>query len=128
MPHAARTLESLGVPYERKVVSAHRTPDLLFEYASSAEERGLRLVTANGEADLATDGGRMYARIKAAVARAEVERKGKRQSRAQQQRAEKGRPPRGVRATGYTLNGEVIADEAAVVAAVFAALTKRKKS
>ena len=46
MSHAARTLESLGVPYERKVVSAHRTPDLLFEYASSAEERGLRVIIA----------------------------------------------------------------------------------
>lgn len=101
-----------------------RQPRQLEDWIDAAEERGLRLVTANGEADLATDGGRMYARIKAAVARAEVERKGKRQSRAQQQRAEKGRPPRGVRATGYTLNGEVIADEAAVVAAVFAAFAQ----
>ena len=46
MSHAARTLEALGVPYERKVVSAHRTPDLLFEYASTAEERGLRVIIA----------------------------------------------------------------------------------
>ena len=46
MAHAARTLETLGVPYERKVVSAHRTPDLLFEYASSAEGRGLRVIIA----------------------------------------------------------------------------------
>ena len=46
MVHAARTLEALGVPFEQKVVSAHRTPDLLFEYASSAEGRGLRVIIA----------------------------------------------------------------------------------
>jgi 5-(carboxyamino)imidazole ribonucleotide mutase len=46
MRHAAETLEELGVPYERRVVSAHRTPDLLFEYASSAEQRGLEVVVA----------------------------------------------------------------------------------
>ena len=46
MAHAARTLEALGVPYERRVVSAHRTPDLLFEYASTAESRGLRVIIA----------------------------------------------------------------------------------
>jgi 5-(carboxyamino)imidazole ribonucleotide mutase len=41
MAHAAETLGRLGVPHEVRVVSAHRTPDLLFEYASSAESRGL---------------------------------------------------------------------------------------
>src|SRR5436190_6352729 len=46
MQHAAATLESLGVPFEVRVVSAHRTPDLLFEYASSAEERGLEVIIA----------------------------------------------------------------------------------
>ena len=46
MSHAAQTLETLGVPYERKIVSAHRTPDLLFEYAAGAEERGLRVIIA----------------------------------------------------------------------------------
>ncbi|WP_239154423.1 recombinase family protein [Amycolatopsis sp. FDAARGOS 1241] len=98
-----------------------RQPRQLEDWIDAAEEQGLRLVTANGEADLSTDGGRMYARIKAAVARAEVERKGARQSRAQQQRAKQGRPPRGVRATGYTLDGEVIAAEAQAVRAVFEA-------
>lgn len=44
--HAAQTLESLGIPYETRVVSAHRTPDLLFEYAASAEERGLEVIIA----------------------------------------------------------------------------------
>ena len=46
MRHAAETLDELGVPFERRVVSAHRTPDLLFEYAASAEERGLRVLIA----------------------------------------------------------------------------------
>src|SRR5262245_56128090 len=44
--HAAQTLESLGVPHEVRVVSAHRTPDLLFDYASSAESRGLEVIIA----------------------------------------------------------------------------------
>jgi 5-(carboxyamino)imidazole ribonucleotide mutase len=43
---AAETLEKLGIPHEVKVVSAHRTPDLLFEYASSARSRGLEVIIA----------------------------------------------------------------------------------
>jgi 5-(carboxyamino)imidazole ribonucleotide mutase len=46
MRHAVETLEELEVSHETKVVSAHRTPDLLFEYASSAEERGLQVLIA----------------------------------------------------------------------------------
>jgi 5-(carboxyamino)imidazole ribonucleotide mutase len=46
MRHACATLERLGVPYERRVVSAHRTPDLLFEYAEGARERGLAVLIA----------------------------------------------------------------------------------
>lgn len=46
MRHAVETLEALGVPHEVRVVSAHRTPDLLFEYASTAEERGLQAIIA----------------------------------------------------------------------------------
>ncbi len=46
MRHAAETLEALEIPYERRVVSAHRTPDLLFAYASEAEGRGLRVIIA----------------------------------------------------------------------------------
>jgi len=46
MRHAAETLTELGVPHEVRVVSAHRTPDLLFEYASTAESRGLEIVIA----------------------------------------------------------------------------------
>lgn len=46
MRHASDTLDSLGVPCEVRVISAHRTPDLLFEYAGSAEERGLEVIIA----------------------------------------------------------------------------------
>jgi 5-(carboxyamino)imidazole ribonucleotide mutase len=46
MEHAVRTLKELGVPYETRVVSAHRTPDLLFEYAASAEKRGIEVIVA----------------------------------------------------------------------------------
>jgi 5-(carboxyamino)imidazole ribonucleotide mutase len=46
MSHAATTLERLGVAFEVKVVSAHRTPDLLFEYAGTAEARGLEVIIA----------------------------------------------------------------------------------
>lgn len=46
MQHATETLEKLGVSFEVKVVSAHRTPDLLFEYASSAVDRGLKVIIA----------------------------------------------------------------------------------
>jgi 5-(carboxyamino)imidazole ribonucleotide mutase len=46
MEHAARTLADLGVPHETRVVSAHRTPDLLFEYAASAEGRGIEVIIA----------------------------------------------------------------------------------
>ncbi|MBL6763308.1 MAG: 5-(carboxyamino)imidazole ribonucleotide mutase [Verrucomicrobiae bacterium] len=46
MQHAADQLRDLGVPFEAKVVSAHRTPDLLFEYASTAADRGLEVIIA----------------------------------------------------------------------------------
>ncbi|UNK56699.1 5-(carboxyamino)imidazole ribonucleotide mutase [Pseudoxanthomonas daejeonensis] len=46
MQHAAQKLDALGVPHEVKVVSAHRTPDVLFEYAASAQARGLRAIIA----------------------------------------------------------------------------------
>lgn len=46
MRHASETLEKLGVPHECQIVSAHRTPDRLFEYAASAKGRGLRVIIA----------------------------------------------------------------------------------
>ena len=55
MQHAAQQLAELGVPHEVQVISAHRTPDLLFEYASSAVARGLEIIiaAAGGAAHLA---------------------------------------------------------------------------
>jgi 5-(carboxyamino)imidazole ribonucleotide mutase len=46
MQEASQTLDSLGIAHEVRVVSAHRTPDLLFEYAASARERGLKAIIA----------------------------------------------------------------------------------
>ena len=46
MQHAAQILDVLGIPHETKIVSAHRTPDLLFEYAASAEQRGIEVIIA----------------------------------------------------------------------------------
>jgi 5-(carboxyamino)imidazole ribonucleotide mutase len=46
MQHAAKALTDLGVPHECRVVSAHRTPDQLFEYAATARDRGLRVIIA----------------------------------------------------------------------------------
>lgn len=96
-----------------------RQPRQLEDWIDAAEGRGLALVTANGEADLTTDGGRLFARIKLAVARAEVERKSARQRDAARQRAERGRPPLGVRLTGYTPRGDLVLDEADVVKRIF---------
>ena len=46
MEHATKTLDQLGIPYEIKIVSAHRTPDLLFQFAESAHERGIEVIIA----------------------------------------------------------------------------------
>ncbi|MDP2498266.1 MAG: 5-(carboxyamino)imidazole ribonucleotide mutase [Candidatus Palauibacterales bacterium] len=50
MRHAVDTLEQMDVPYEKRVVSAHRTPDLMYEYAQEAEERGLEVIIAGAGA------------------------------------------------------------------------------
>ncbi|MBM3925652.1 MAG: 5-(carboxyamino)imidazole ribonucleotide mutase [SAR202 cluster bacterium] len=46
MSHTVNTLKELGIPHEARVVSAHRTPDWMFEYASTAEKRGLEVIIA----------------------------------------------------------------------------------
>jgi 5-(carboxyamino)imidazole ribonucleotide mutase len=46
MSHAAATLTALEIPFERRIVSAHRTPRLMFDYATGAEARGLRVIIA----------------------------------------------------------------------------------
>lgn len=96
-----------------------RQPRQLEDWIDAAEDRSLLLVTANGEADLSTDGGRLFARIKASVARAEVERKSARQRRALAQRAEHGKPPSGVRLTGFTITGEIVPAEADIILTMF---------
>lgn len=101
-----------------------RQPRELEDWIDRAEQRGLMLVTANGEADLTVDSGRLFARLKGAVAKAEVERKSARQSRAQRQRAEQGRPPKGIRPLGYRISGDVIEDEADVVKAIYKAFLR----
>ncbi len=55
MSHAVSTLEALGIPCEVQVMSAHRTPDVVIEYASTAKERGLEVIiaAAGGAAHLA---------------------------------------------------------------------------
>jgi 5-(carboxyamino)imidazole ribonucleotide mutase len=55
MQHCAQTLDALGVPYEKRVVSAHRTPQLAYEWCGGAEARGLKVViaAAGGAAHLA---------------------------------------------------------------------------
>jgi 5-(carboxyamino)imidazole ribonucleotide mutase len=55
MQHCAQTLDQLGVPYEKRAISAHRTPDLVIEYCRSAEARGLKAIiaAAGGAAHLA---------------------------------------------------------------------------
>lgn len=96
-----------------------RQPRQLEDWIDRAEDKGLILVTANGEADLSTDGGRLFARIKASVSRAEVERKSARQRRAMTQKVEMGGLPAGVRLTGYDTSGAVIDSEAELVQDVF---------
>jgi 5-(carboxyamino)imidazole ribonucleotide mutase len=46
MQHAAKVLKDFGVPFEHKVISAHRTPDAMFEYADTARNRGLKCIIA----------------------------------------------------------------------------------
>ena len=46
MQHAAETLTNLGIPFEKRVVSAHRTPKLMVDYAEAAERRGLKVIIA----------------------------------------------------------------------------------
>ncbi len=46
MKHACDVLDELGIAYEKQVVSAHRTPDLMFEYAETAKEKGLKVIIA----------------------------------------------------------------------------------
>lgn len=96
-----------------------RQPRQLEDWIDASEQHGLLLAAVTGDANLETDNGRMFARVKLGVARAEVERKSARQKRAQAQRASLGKPPKGVRATGYTLGGEIVEEEAVLIRDIF---------
>lgn len=94
----------------------HRRPIELEHFLDVADRHGVALASVGGEVDLATDNGRLFARIKGAVARSEVERKSARQKAANDQRAEAGRPPAGRRAFGYSPDGTTVVEpEAAEV-------------
>jgi site-specific DNA recombinase len=84
----------------------HRRPVELEHFIDLADRHRLALATVGGDADLSTDNGRLFARIKGAVARSEIERKSARQKRANRQRADLGQPPPGGRrAVGYEPGG-----------------------
>jgi DNA invertase Pin-like site-specific DNA recombinase len=97
-----------------------RQPRQLEDWIDAAEHRGLLLATVDTDTDLTTDNGRLFARVKLAVARSEIERKSARQRSAAQQRIELGKPPLGVRLLGYTSRGQVVPAEAATVRDMFA--------
>ena len=92
----------------------HRRPVELEHFIDLADRHRLALATVGGDADLSTDNGRLFARIKGAVARGEIERKSARQKRANLQRAEMGTPlPGGRRAVGYAPGGAALSESEA---------------
>ncbi len=103
----------------------HRQPIELESFITLADEKRIALATVGGEADLSTDNGRLFARIKGAVARAEIERKSARQKRAALQRAEQGRAHSGGRRPfGYHDKITIHAAEAKLVRKAYAAALK----
>lgn len=86
----------------------HRRPVELEHFIELADYHRLALATVTGDVDLSTDNGRLFARIKGAVAKAEGERKSARQKASNVQAAEQGRPPSGPRAFGYEKDGLTI--------------------
>lgn len=127
-PSYARMLEDIEAGRIQGVVAwdldrLHRRPIELEHFIDLADKHRLALATVTGDVDLSTDNGRLYARIKGSVARAEVERKSARQRRAGLQRAESGKPwgphrPFGFEADKTTHN----AQEAAVIQGMYADL------
>lgn len=100
-----------------------RRPIEVEHFIDLADRHGIALASVGGDVDLSTDNGRLFARVKGAVARSEVERKSTRQKRANQQRAEAGRPAGGRRPFGYSPGGlEEDPTEAAEVRKVAEAL------
>src|SRR5829696_4492183 len=98
----------------------HRRPVELEHFIELADRRRLALATVSGDTDLGTDSGRLFARVKGAVARAEGERKSARQKAQALQAAELGKPHRGPRAFGYEADGTTIrTDEAEALRAAY---------
>lgn len=94
----------------------HRKPAELETFIDLADERRLALATVGGDTDLSTDGGRLYARVKGAFAKSEVERKSARQKRANlQQRANGTWSSSGYRKFGYTKDGQPLEPEASAL-------------
>src|SRR5829696_5363771 len=91
----------------------HRRPVELEHFIELADRHGLALATVSGDTDLGTDSGRLFARVKGAVARSEGERKSARQKRAQLQAAERGLPAGGPRAFGYERDGLTVRESEA---------------
>src|SRR5215213_5080559 len=98
----------------------HRRPVELEHFIELADRHRLALATVSGDTDLATDSGRLFARVKGAVARSEGERKSARQKRAALQAAELGKPHLGPRPFGYERDGITIReDEAEALGAAY---------
>ncbi len=104
----------------------HRPPLELENFINLADEKQIALATVTGETDLSTDNGRLYARIKGAVARSEMERKSARQRSAAKQRAESGRVAFPCRPFGYTSKhaNEIDKDEAKHLRAAYQAVLR----
>jgi DNA invertase Pin-like site-specific DNA recombinase len=101
----------------------HRRPIELEHFIDLADTHHLALATVSGDTDLGTDSGRLFARIKGAVARSEGERKSARQRRAQLQAAQRGLPAGGPRAFGYERDGLTVREpEAKALRSAYAAL------
>lgn len=101
----------------------HRRPIELEHFMELADRKGIALATVTGDVDLSTDNGRLFARIKGAVARSEVERKSARQKRAARQQAEAGGSWGGLRAFGYTQPGnEIVPWEANLVREAYSSI------
>lgn len=100
----------------------HRRPIELEHFMELADQKRLALATVTGDVDLSTDNGRLFARIKGAVARAEVERKSARQKRAARQSAESGRGWGGRRAFGYDQDDLPMEPEAALLRTAYTAV------
>src|SRR5829696_7662756 len=101
----------------------HRRPLELEHFIDLADKHRLALATVPGDTDLGTDSGRLFARVKGAVARSEGERKSARQKRAAVQAAELGRPHPGSRAFGFEPGGMAIrADEGEALRAAYRSL------